>query len=169
MEITPAMKSYFDNRTKHHIELVNYFAKKLGKEYPNHDMDKFEEGMYEPYIIYSWSFFKKIELSDEDMKLCNDVTIKHILNNKHHPEYWEKDKSKYTKFSRKNPNCNTVAYDMDKESIIEMVCDWCAMSKEHHNDPFNWFEENGIGRWTFTEEQKSLIFKTMNDLWTGEG
>lgn len=147
MEITNAMKSYFNNRTKHHIDLVNYFARKFDKEFPNHDCDKFKEGIYESYIKLSWAKKNGEEVPEE----CKKAIQEHLANNKHHPEAF------------------VNLYEMSGDDLIEFCADICAMSKEFKNDPFNYLEEQFNTRWNFNQKQKDLIYQTVNVMWTGEG
>lgn len=150
MEITRPMIQYFNNRTKKHIEYVNYFAKKVGYSFPNHDSDKFNSDLTNPYIILSWCSFKKQPLPTKGYDELINAMKSHYATNKHHPEYWE--------------NID----DMDKESLIEMCADWCAMSKEYNNDPFNWADNNINIRWSFNDKQIKFIYNTMNIMWSDE-
>ena len=84
-ELSHNMKSYFDSRTKNHIKLVNYFAKKFGKEYPEHDCDKFSQELYESYVKLSWAKKNNTEIPED----CLEKIQKHIHNNKHHPEAFD--------------------------------------------------------------------------------
>lgn len=150
MIINQAMISHFNNRTKKHIELVNYYASKLGKSFPNHDIEKFDDSMKNAYIIVTWCTFRNMDIPSEDLEMIQETMKAHYNNSKHHPEYWENIE------------------DMDEDSLIEMCADWCAMSKEMKNDPFNWAEHTIGYRWDFSEKQIYFIHNTLNKMWSDE-
>ena len=145
-DITNAMKSYFDNRTKKHIALVNYFAKKFDKEFPNHDCDKFDEKLYESYIKLSWAKKNGDDIPED----CKHAIQEHLRNNKHHPESFDN------------------LFEMSGDALIEFCADICAMSKEFRNDPFNYLAHQFESRWNFNDKQKDLIYQTVNVMWSGE-
>lgn len=150
MDISIPMTKHFTNRTKKHIELVNYFAKKVGQAFPNHDMDKFNKDMVNPYTILTWCYFRNMPIPPEHQKDIENICKKHYQSNPHHPEHWSDIK------------------EMDEKSLIEMCADWCAMSKEKHNDPINWADDHIGGKWDFSETQIYFIYKTLNKMWLGE-
>ena len=88
MKINHAMVSHFNNRTKKHIELVNYYANKLGKSFPNHDLEKFNDSMKDAYIIVTWCTFRNMEIPSEYKEMVQNTINEHYNNSKHHPEYW---------------------------------------------------------------------------------
>lgn len=150
MDITKPMEEHFINRTKRHIDCVNKYAKMFGKEFPNHDSDKFEKELKLPYIILTWCTFRSKPLPDKFRKLLLNSMKKHYENNKHHPEHWN--------------NIN----DMDEESLIEMCADWCAMSEEFNNSPIEW-ANNTVGvKWNFNEKQIYFIYKTLEKMWSNK-
>lgn len=150
MNITQPMVQYFNNRTKRHIELVNYFANKVGYKFLDHDKDKFEDKNKDAYTLLSWCSFRNIDIPTEDKVHIDNIMKNHYKVNKHHPEHW-----------------NNIS-DMDEESLIEMCADWCAMSKEYHNDPINWADDHIGIKWDFSETQIYFIYKTLNKMWAGE-
>lgn len=151
-----AYEQEYMDRTKKHIELVNKYALKIGRAYPNHDHDKFGS-LLEGYKLYS-----KPDKTEEEQKLLNDCTRQHIATNMHHPEYWSD--VDLTKFSRENPTV-CKAYTMPYNALREMCCDWAAMSEELGNTPFEWADKVINVRWFFTKEQVDYIMKTLEYLW----
>lgn len=147
MDITKPMEEHFINRTKKHIECVNKYAQKIGYAFPNHDIDKFEKDLKKSYIILTWCSFRKKPIPSEFRNMLFGAMSKHYKTNKHHPEYW-----------------NDIN-DMDEESLIEMCCDWCAMSEEYHNSPIEWADNHIDIKWKFNEKQSYFIYKTLNKLW----
>ena len=150
----------FDERTHAHIDRVNKYAKKLGKEYPDHDSDKFLE------LFDGYSLMGKENVTEEEQKLIDDATYKHVLNNEHHCEHWCNPED-IKGFSRANPTPNGCldCSKMPESALEEMCCDWCAMSEEFKNSPFEWYEKNKDTRWHFNEEQDKFILDTLHKLW----
>jgi hypothetical protein len=50
--------------------------------------------------------------------------------------------------------------------VMEMCCDWCAMSEELGGAPLNWFEENVRKKWKFADGQKTNIRQKLKTAWT---
>ena len=153
-------KEKFDERTHAHIDRVNKYAKKINKEYPNHDNDKFNE-LYDGYSLMS-----KENVNEEEQALIDDATFRHVRDNEHHCEHWVDEKD-IEGFSRNNPNPHGCldCSKMPNEALEEMCCDWCAMSEEFNNTPFEWYEKNKDTRWHFNEEQDKFILDTLHKLW----
>ena len=150
----------FDERTQAHIDRVNKYAKKIDREYPNHDSDKFNE-LYDGYSLMS-----KDNVSEEEQALIDDATFKHVRDNEHHCEHWVDEKD-IEGFSRNNPTPHGCldCSKMPESALEEMCCDWCAMSEEFNNTPFEWYEKNKDTRWHFSEEQDKFILDTLHKLW----
>jgi hypothetical protein len=54
---------------------------------------------------------------------------------------------------------------MEENFVIEMVCDWYAMSQElKTNTAREWFNKQKNVRWKFTSIQEELIEKTLTVL-----
>lgn len=152
----------FRDRTNKHIALVNKYANKLGLKYPNHDKDKLDT-LYKGYI----NLFKSQSelLTEEEEKLVDAFTYIHVVTNEHHPEYWTDDV--LIGFTRKNPipNGPIDVSKMPFQYIAEMCCDWCAVSEEMGNTPFEWFDKINQKRWKFSENQQEQIIKLLEALW----
>lgn len=105
-------------------------------------------------------------VTEAEQKQIDLATFLHITKNEHHPEHWTStDISGFGRFNT-NPHGIIEAKAMPKDALIEMCCDWCAMSKEFGNSPFEWFAKvNGI-RWQFTEAQEEIILSTLEELWS---
>ena len=156
------------NRTKDHIASVNEFASKIDKSYPNHDKDKLNE-LFDAYSLMmkkdtfggSNSADNLSGLTKAESDKLNEATFKHITSNKHHPECWTKIKS----FDRANPQPSLDCRNMSFEAIDEMLCDWCAMSKEFGNTPQEWMDKTVPSRWVFSQAQTDYMKKMLNKLW----
>ena len=153
----------FDERTHAHIDRVNKYAKKIDRSYPNHDSDKFNE-LYDGYSLMS-----KENVTEEEQKLIDDATFRHVRDNEHHCEHWVDEKD-IEGFSRNNPTPHGCldCSKMPNNALEEMCCDWCAMSEEFNNTPFEWYDKNKDTRWHFNEEQDKFILDTLHKLWNKE-
>ena len=50
-------------------------------------------------------------------------------------------------------------------SVGEMCADWFAMSEEKKTNPKTWADKNVNIRWKFSDEQKSLIYELIDNVW----
>lgn len=90
-----------------------------------HDQTKYDEEEFDPYRRY---FYPIDDKEKEDAKEDFDRAWRHhYMSNPHHPEHWAIGKD-----VRKMP----LHY------IIEMICDWQAMSYKFNNKISKWYEEN---------------------------
>lgn len=179
--ITQDMKDHFYIRTNKHIDLVGKYLKKcieennsisLNERIESHDFSKFIEPLLTPYILISWNYKVKNETGN-DCEWFKDIkeeitkaTLLHCKSERHHPEHHTDQEDVINKYDRDKPSEIMVdATKMNTNDVIEMVCDWCAMSEERGNTPYEWAEKNVNIRWKFTEEQEKLIYETMDKIW----
>ena len=111
----------------------------------------------------------KEDITKEEQALIDDATFKHVINNEHHCEHWV-DPKDVEGFSRDNPTPHGCldCSKMPESALEEMCCDWCAMSEEFNNTPFEWYKKNKDTRWHFNEEQDKFILDTLHKLWNKE-
>jgi Mn-containing catalase len=141
---TQDMIDFFEKRTKEHIERVNKNIRKVVQKYPeydlpyDHDASKFSEEERLPYIWLTEYFRrnKKLEYPKGVEKKIEEAVQHHYKNNEHHQE------------NHRSPS------KMSKKSILEMVCDWGAMSQEKGGSLREWVKTHTSG---FTKEQKDFI------------
>lgn len=152
------------NRLQLHINLVNYFGNKLGKSFLNHDKSKIT------MLLPAYRIFRKDkeERTKEENDALDMATLIHITGASHHPEYWTD--TNMSGFTRESfcPNGVIDTTEMPEEAIDEMLCDWCSMSVEFENSPFDWFNKVNGTRWLFTQEQQQYILNTLHKLWDDE-
>ena len=87
-----------------------------------HDESKITKEEFEPYRKY----FYPIEGEERNENEFNKAWEHHYMNNDHHPEYWiDKDGR---------------VQEMKLEAMLEMLCDWIAMSIQFHSNPIEWYE-----------------------------
>lgn len=124
-------------------------VEELSKErIENHDLSKYSEEEFEPYRAKYYATEKELSgLTDEDKQLIDnnaDIAYEHhYKNNPHHPKYWIDDKTK-------KPT------DMDILSIVEMICDWEAMSIKFGSSTLDWYNNKA------DEEKKDMTNNTKN-------
>lgn len=92
-----------------------------------HDASKYS--MLE-FTAYRQKFFTADEEEKNDARF-HAAWVHHIANNPHHWEYWVSFK-----------NGKPYPCEMSLSSVVEMLCDWTAMSVKFNNVPSDWFEEN---------------------------
>ena len=91
----------------------------------NHDNSKFSDEEFEPYrkTFYSINDIEK-NSAKEEFELA---WKHHYETNNHHPEHWVKD---------------GIIYEMTMDAIIEMICDWEAMSYKFGGSAKEWYDKN---------------------------
>ena len=177
------MKRFFHKRTSEHIDRVKKYCKKIEDYDPdrfdglcdqakNHDKSKFEDPEYYPYLYVTWSYKcrdlgKKFEYPEEIDKEMNEATNHHVVNNKHHPEYWSGKKVGLInrKDRDKAPSEMVDATKMPILSLAEMVADWLSMSEEKGTSTKTWADKNVNVRWKFNDNQKDLIYELIKEVW----
>jgi hypothetical protein len=158
-EPTSEMIAFFDRRTKEHIERVRncLFLMATVTNYPDelkerakvHDASKFTPPERVPYI---WlTEFHRCRRSGEPFsypegmeKLVCGAIEHHLKVNRHHPEY------------HGDPN------EMTEVDLIEMVCDWTAMSQEFGQDGGSsrgWADKTIGNRFLFNDEKRRFIYE----------
>jgi len=181
--ITNEMIDWYIKRTDNHIKLVQKYGNKICNLNPRnsrelylrlqqHDELKWKYPELKPYIILTWEYYCKdnnikFYISDKLRNIINQAKEHHILNSQHHPEYWQdKKEGLINKNDRDDiPNDIIDATKMDGLSIKEMCADWCAMSEERKNSPFEWTEKVINKRWKFSEDQIKLIYFILESIW----
>lgn len=184
--LTPEMRERFFIRTKNHIELAHKYYNKYTRikgiktnaslMCKNHDYIKFQEPELAPYIAINWNYYCKyngieFDISDKLKATMNQATEHHVRNSPHHPEYWSDrtddliPKNDRDKFDPNSVPTIDVSETMPEGAIIEMCADWCAMSQERMNTPFEWADKVIDKRWKFGEEKTKFIYEVLNTMW----
>jgi hypothetical protein len=155
----------FVERTRYHQYLVkknlllmtgyfNLSKKTLLNTAIQHDESKFKEPERTAYMWMNWGFYCK--KNHIDFPFSNDIKNvialghqHHISNNLHHPE------------AHQNINHMRII------DIVEMVCDWTAISEElgvKHGSCLGWVRHEIDKKWQFSTEMKDFIFTTIHEL-----
>ena len=103
----------------------------LAKIIDTHDASKFGDAEFDGYRAKYYPTTKELA-GDDAYKGAVDERYEecwkhHYQTNDHHPKYWV------------NPDSG-IARDMSLRAIVEMICDWEAMSLKFGNDCIKWYE-----------------------------
>lgn len=165
VQVSAEMEEVFVARAKLHRSLVKknllmmqgYLGlskELLHKTADLHDLSKYESSERVAYIWMTWMYHCKSEGISFQYPIDIEAVVQqgwqhHITHNAHHPE--------------SHADLNQMSF-LD---IVEMVCDWTAISQE--NTPNNpsamaWAIDNLDKKWNFSDLQKKLIFSTIEEL-----
>lgn len=163
-EPTPEMIVFYERRTREHIERVSGCLSLLAAERECgaelleraqvHDASKFGPEERVPYIWlteYHRCRWRNIPFTYPDgmEEAVNRAVRHHVTSNRHHPEF------------HADPN------EMTDVDLIEMVCDWTAMSLEFNQDGGSargWAEKTIGHRVPFNEEKTRFVFEVIEQL-----
>lgn len=107
-----------------------------------HDESKFSS---DEFIAYAQKFF-----GDGCPKMDFDYAWNHHQKgNRHHWQYW----------IMWNPK-GSLALPIPEKYIIEMLCDWTAMSLKFNNKPSDWLRDN-INNMLLHDSTREYIMETM--------
>lgn len=130
-EPTSEMVEFFERRTREHIDRVRRclaimasvteYGQELSERAKDHDASKFGPNERTPYV---WlTEFHRCRRAGETFRYpdgmeeqVREAVRHHVATNRHHPEF------------HADPN------EMTDVDLIEMVCDWTAMSQEFGQD-----------------------------------
>ena len=105
---------------------------KVGLNIDTHDASKFSDSEFDPYRAnYS-------RLVDESYE---EAWKHHYTVNAHHPMHWV------------NPDTGVIE-DMTLDAIVEMICDWEAMSIKFNTSTVDWYKTKAI------DEKKAMSDKS---------
>lgn len=158
-EPTAEMVAFYERRTREHIERVRHclalmaaatqYGDELQERARLHDASKFGPQERVPYI---WlTEFHRCRQAGEPFEYPPGMEDRvraaihhHVTTNRHHPDF------------HADPN------DMTEVDLIEMVCDWTAMSQEFHQDGGSargWAERTIGNRLHLNEQKRKFVFK----------
>ncbi|EAS02911.1 hypothetical protein TTHERM_00492640 (macronuclear) [Tetrahymena thermophila SB210] len=161
-QITEEMVNYFNIRTAEHINRVknnmilmegyqNLDIQSLIKRGEIHDQSKLAEPERQGYIWLTWwHYCKKQGINFDYPEGAQDLVQlsvdHHLKSNLHHPE------------------CHQKSNDMSWLDIVEMVCDWTAMSQEYNQGSCLSYVQQNIQKWHFNEQKTKDIFDTISEI-----
>lgn len=120
----------------------------VGKNIIIHDESKYSDEEFVPYREKYFQTTKESQMGEEYQKIIEErleVAWKHHYSvNTHHPAYWVDDQG------------NKV--DMSLEAIIEMICDWEAMSIKFGSNTLEWYNTQADKeKEAMTEKTKEIL------------
>lgn len=122
-----------DNTSPYNIILKHNIKK--------HDQSKFG---IEEFDAYRRHFHSIDETEKEESKDDFEKAWEHHYSvNKHHSEYWFDENG--------NPK------EMNHMYVIEMICDWIAMSIKFCGNPYEWYKENVDSKIKLHDNTKKLV------------
>ncbi len=144
-----------------------------------HDFTKFSTENIVGYVLMEKRRRLKAEqgseFSSEVLDEIYKVTENHVFLEKHHPEFWaiEADRDAVSReiIASRNanyrPNEDNIIRlkEIPFEALVETCADWCAMSEEFGNTPYEWFESVNNARWKFTKENVDTILEILDKMW----
>lgn len=120
----------------------------------NHDSSKYSFEEFEPYRERFFPVEREdgSEPDEDEVKRNFELGwLHHVHNNPHHPEYWTLvDKGEIK------------IYDMPDICIIEMLCDWMAMSKYYNSTTLSWWQSESAKKLPMSERTKSKVNEFMD-------
>jgi hypothetical protein len=161
-EPTPQMVAFFEKRTWEHIDRVRkclsvmaratVYSDELYERSREHDASKFEREERVPYIwLTEFHRCRHCGLPflypDGMEERVRAAVNHHVTTNRHHPEF-HSDVNKMT--------------DVD---LIEMVCDWTAMSQEFEQDGGSargWADKTIGKRLQFNDQRRDFVYRMIN-------
>jgi len=164
IEPTPEMVAFYERRTREHIDRVRRclalltkvtdFRDELLERARVHDASKFGP---EERIPYVWlTEYHRCRRGGEPFEYPEGVAESvqrairhHVTTNRHHPEF------------HVDPNA------MSDVDLIEMVCDWTAMSQEFGQDGGSargWADRTIGTRVAFNAEKRQFIYRMIEEL-----
>ena len=97
-----------------------------------HDNSKYSSIEYDAYDEYFYG-------NNRSSKVVNDFNrawLHHIHDNPHHWQHWV--------LVNDDPKKGSIALEMDRKYVIEMICDWWSFSWKTGNlyEIFDWYEKH---------------------------
>lgn len=143
-----------------HVALVQRIGQVVfGKNFSDHDYDKItaDGDRLNLYALRNAMINGTYHPHKEDKVLLNRLVGEHVKSQKHHPEYWDPSISAED-FDADNPP-QVMATRMPDSALLEMCCDWAAVSLKRNQPLFKWINANALSdtRFVFSDRQKRLI------------
>lgn len=111
-----------------------------------HDASKFSDAEFDAYRAKYHPTKRESQIDDEEYKKIMEDKYQeawkhHYQTNEHHPQHWVDSET-------------GVPTDMSLGAIIEMLCDWEAMSLKFSTNTLEWYENDA------TDEKNAMTDKT---------
>ena len=120
----------------------------------NHDESKWSNIEFYGYR----QFYYPLDNELPSKILLDRAWIHHYSINDHHPEYWIINRKENNELILNEEWDKLKSYEMSIESILEMLCDWIAMSLNFHSSLLTWYYSEGY-KYPFAEQTKEIVNK----------
>ena len=148
--IEAAYELFFNNTTDPDTDLftMQEYADakfKLKDRVPVHDNSKYDNEEF-PYYRAKW-YPTEEEIANPNPDILEnyqEAWKHHYLNNDHHVEYW---------FYK-----NNAPQDMSLDAIMEMICDWEAVSRYNSGSIREWYQNSAVReKKCMTDNTKKIV------------
>ena len=164
VEPTPEMLAFYERRTDEHIGRVRrclallagvtVYGEELLERARVHDASKFGPEEFIPYVWLTEYHRRRrnaepFAYPEGIAERVREAIHHHVTTNRHHPE------------AHADPN------DMSDVDLIEMVCDWTAMSQEFGQDGGSargWADRTVGTRVAFYADKRRFIYQMIEEL-----
>jgi hypothetical protein len=143
----------------------------LMQQNAHHDRTKFEEPEKSTYMEITEMYRCRrlglpFEETDEFKARMVKATLHHVTHNPHHPEFFAPQAFLNPNDRDAPPEEMVDGTRMSDIGLVEMCCDWVAMSQElaGSDSACGWADANINVRWKFTDEQVARIYATLDAL-----
>lgn len=124
-------------------------AYRVGSTIETHDASKFSDSEFD---AYREKYYPTTRELDGDLAYKSNLEERyeeawkhHYETNVHHPEHWY-------------DHTSGISTDMSLDAIIEMICDWEAMSLKFGTSVLEWYKNDAIDeKKKFTANTKELV------------
>ena len=130
-----------NKKTSEYLEDMGIDRESLVEHIYTHDDSKFSIEEMMGYILMTEKYNRKVgyRFTEDDQRTMDKAWEHHKKVNSHHPEYFE-----------------DVSL-MKQIDVVDMCCDWGAMSLEFDNSLVDFKEEKAYPKYNFTDDQKALV------------
>lgn len=120
----------------------------------NHDESKYDKEEYEAYDNYFYGGNRSFKVVQD----FNYAWLHHIHNNPHHWQYWV--------LINDNEKEGTIALEMPKECVLEMIADWWSFSWKEGNlfEIFNWYADHRAKQYIHRKSRK-ILERILKKIW----
>lgn len=127
----------------------------IDKQITNHDKSKYTYNEFNAYRRYFYPTTEENNQTDKNtINYFHKAWLHHIHENPHHPEHWMYYDDETNKL---------ILLKIPDRYIIEMICDWVAMSKLDIKDMIKWYTEKGSKK-KMHPDTKNKVDKTIKAL-----
>lgn len=127
----------------------------IAKQIECHDESKYDKAEFYAYRKYFFPTHEEANQKNEEVTHdFHKAWLHHIHENPHHPEHWQ---------YYDNETRELVLIRMPYGYIVEMICDWLAMSKLDVSNMLKWYDEKGSKK-KMHPDTKHIVERLLHEL-----